>query len=98
MALTRHATGNSRPRAFPVTEPTTATTSRKRTTKPKTKTVASGRITKNAGTTGAVRKHKPTIGDKVGGAVLKVKGAVEGRPGKKVCYPTEVLGVGCGVG
>ena len=81
MASTRSATGNSRPRQFTTiaTEPASrkkaGTTKKKATTtkKPAAKKTSTGRVT----------KHKPTVGDKVKGAVEKAKGVVERKPGKK---------------
>lgn len=84
MAITRHATGSSRPRQFTAvsTEPATkkrATGGRKKTTVNKT---ATGRVSK-AKAPASHHKRKPTLGDKVKGAVKKVEGAVERKPAKK---------------
>lgn len=84
MASTRSTTGNSKPRVVATisTEP-----SRKRTTTKKTKANTS----KPRSTAGITKKRapathhkrKPSIKDKVEGAVEKVVGKIEGKPGKE---------------
>jgi hypothetical protein len=83
MASTRSTTGNSKPRVVATisTEP-----SRKRTTTKKTKANTS----KPRSTAGITKKRapathhkrKPSIKDKVEGAVEKVVGKIEHKPGK----------------
>ena len=75
MAITRHATGNSRPRTFSAVS--TESTSKRGATTNKT---ASGRVTKKSA---ATHRRKPTIGDKVKGAAKKAAGTIERKPGKK---------------
>jgi len=91
MAGTRSSTGNSKPRVIETvsTEPT-----RKRTTtkKPKSNTSAK-RVTKPK-TGGGVRKHKPTLKDKAEGAIEKVVGKVEGKPGKEGAGTKKMRGEG----
>jgi hypothetical protein len=79
MAQTRATTGNSRPRKDTVYETTTITT--KKTTKPRART---GAGVKKTTTKKAPVKRKGGVKAKVEGAVEKVKGVVEGKPGKKV--------------
>ncbi|MCJ1294601.1 hypothetical protein MMC34_006159 [Xylographa carneopallida] len=80
MALTRATTGRSRPRKDTVT--TTTTTTKKTTTrKPRAGGVKKTTTTKKGP---AKRKGKPGVMTKMAGALEKVKGEVEGRPGKKV--------------
>jgi hypothetical protein len=84
MASTRSTTGNSKPRVVATisTEP-----SRKRTATKKTKANTSkprsteGGITKKRAPA-PQHKRKPSIKDKVEGAVEKAIGKVEGKPGK----------------
>jgi len=80
MAQTRATTGHSRPRKDTVYETTTTTT--KKTTKPRART---GAGVKKTTTKKAPVKRKVGVKAKVEGAVEKVKGVVEGKPGKKVC-------------
>ncbi|CAF9914895.1 MAG: hypothetical protein GOMPHAMPRED_008323 [Gomphillus americanus] len=84
MAITRHATGNSRPRAFAAvsTEPTT----KRRTATNKT---TSGRVTKKSS---ATHRRKPTVGDKVKGAAKKAAGTLERKPGKKAAGTAKMRG------
>lgn len=90
MAQTRGTTGNAKPRIFQTvsTEP-----SRKRTTTKKTpaKKSATGGITK-ARAPAAHHKRKPSVKDKVEGAVDKVVGAVERKPGKKAAGTKKMAG------
>lgn len=68
---------------------TTTTTTKKTTRKPRART---GAGVKKTTTKKAPVKRKAGVKAKVEGAVEKVKGAVEGKPGKKVCvnlYPFE---------
>ncbi|KIW16142.1 hypothetical protein PV08_06193 [Exophiala spinifera] len=94
MAQTRGATGNAKPRIFttPSTEPVqkrkAGTTTKKRTTKPKSATGAG--ITKKSAP--AAHKRKPSIKDKVEGAVEKVVGTLEGKPGKKAAGTKKIKG------
>ncbi|MCJ1310133.1 hypothetical protein MMC25_003794 [Agyrium rufum] len=97
MALTRFATGNSRPRrAYEPTTTTTTTKTTKRTTKPRTKATTGGRVTKGTTTTGRAsathHKRKPTIKDKVSGAIEKLVGKVEHKPGKKAAGTRRMRG------
>ncbi|MCJ1446698.1 MAG: hypothetical protein MMC23_007204 [Stictis urceolatum] len=99
MAVTRHTTGSSRPRVFPVVE-TAPTTTRKTptTVKPKTKKTTAERVTKPTTTKStkkasvATHKRKPTVGDKVKGALKKAEGAVQRKPGKKAAGTAEMRG------
>ena len=75
MAATRSATNSSRPRIFN----TISTEPASRRPAAGTKKSTAGRKT----ATGRVTKHKPTVKDKVKGAVEKAKGVVERKPGKK---------------
>ena len=84
MALTRGATGTSRPRRANETTTTTTTTTKKTTTKPRAKTTT-GRVTKGTKVDATHHKRKPSLADKVSGAIEKVVGKVERKPGKKVC-------------
>ena len=81
MALTRATTGHSRPRKDTVTT-TTTTTKKTTTSKPRAGGVKKTTTTKKGP---AKRKGKPGVMAKMEGALEKVKGEVEGRPGKKVC-------------
>ncbi|KAJ9641739.1 uncharacterized protein PV06_03763 [Exophiala oligosperma] len=92
MAQTRGATGNAKPRIFttPSTEPVrkrkAGTTTKKRTAKPKSTTGAG--VTKKR----APAKSKSSLKDKVEGAVEKVAGAVERKPGKKAAGTKKIKG------
>ncbi|KAK5234447.1 hypothetical protein LTR47_004480 [Exophiala xenobiotica] len=90
MAQTRGATGNAKPRVFaPVsTEPvrkrkTTGTTTKK-------SAVGGAGVTKKRAP--ATHKSKSTLKDKVEGAVDKVVGTVEGKPGKKAAGTRKMKG------
>lgn len=95
MAQTRGATGNSKPRIFapvstdPVRKRTTATggTKKKRTTK----TPAIAGVTKKRAPA-THHKRKPSLKDKVEGAVEKVVGSVERKPGKKAAGTKKIRG------
>jgi hypothetical protein len=91
MAITRHATGSSRPRQFPVVETTTTTTKKKTTKKPAVKGARVGKAG-GAKATPAQHKRKPTVADKVKGAVKKAAGAVERKPAKKAAGTAEMRG------
>lgn len=84
MAQTRGATGNAKPRVFtpvstePVRKRKTGTAATKKTTTSKPK--ATGGVKKKRAPAAA---KKPTIKDKVEGAVEKVVGTAEGKPSKK---------------
>lgn len=75
------------------TRPVTTTTTTTRTTKPSLMSRLTGRraattttTTRRRGrpaATGVHHKRKPSIGDKVSGAMLKLKGSLTGRPGVK---------------
>ncbi|MCJ1353952.1 MAG: hypothetical protein MMC33_003939 [Icmadophila ericetorum] len=109
MALTRHATGNSQPRK-PFTQPTTTTTTTTtKTTKKsgtgavsrprKTGGVTTGRVTKKSAATPAKKRGRPTLKDKVEGAIEKTKGVVERKPGKKAAGTRKMRGeTGTGAG
>ncbi|EXJ61424.1 uncharacterized protein A1O5_11739 [Cladophialophora psammophila CBS 110553] len=104
MAQTRGATGHSKPRVFTTvsTEPvrkrqTTAATTGGTTKKRKTASKKAGATTANAGVTkkrapATHHKRKPTLADKVEGAVEKVVGIVEGKPGKKAAGTKKMRG------
>jgi hypothetical protein len=95
---TRSATGNSKPRVFPVIEaPAVAKKSRKgtkkggasgtkaNTSKPRVKKTATGRVSKPSTKKTTTKKGPASkVAEKVNGAVEKVEGAVEKKPGKKV--------------
>ncbi|KAH7115182.1 hypothetical protein B0J11DRAFT_584488 [Dendryphion nanum] len=92
MPTTRAATGNSKPRVIQQIEAVVAP--KKRTTantsKPRAKTVASGRVEKKSTTTTkpkktvAVKKSPvKKVTDKVVGKAKKAEGTVEGNPAKK---------------
>ena len=83
MASTRSTTGNSRPRKDAVYETTTTTTTKKTTRKPRART---GAGVKKTTTKKAPVKRKAGVKAKVEGAIEKVKGTVEGKPGKKVGF------------
>lgn len=91
MASTRAATGNSKPRVFPTvsTDPVRKTTAPKKrtTTKPTTKKTTTGRVTKPA-----TQKRKPSVKDKVEGAVKKAVGTVERKPAKKAAGTKQAKG------
>ncbi|KAL6241355.1 hypothetical protein RBB50_011619 [Rhinocladiella similis] len=95
MAQTRGATGNAKPRIFtnPSTEPVrkrkAGTTTKKRTAKPKSTTGAG--ITKK-GAPATHHKRKPSVKDKVEGAVEKVIGTVERKPAKKAAATKKIKG------
>lgn len=95
MAVTRHETGSSRPRILGII-PTGPESHKSRNTAKKTSTTTGGRTgvkkstgTKNGG--GGVtkkapathHKRKPTLKDKVEGAVERVVGKAERKPGKE---------------
>jgi hypothetical protein len=86
MAVTRHATGNSKPRAFTTVSTEPATKKRAAGTKKKAASnkTATGRVTKKEPATH--HKRKPTLGDKVKGAAKKLEGTIERKPGKKGVY------------
>lgn len=88
MAQTRGATGNSKPRIFPTisTEPVR----KPRTTTGVKKTKATGVTKKRAPATH--HKRKPSLKDKVVGAVEKVVGSVEQKPGKKAAGTKKIRG------
>ncbi|KIW24387.1 uncharacterized protein PV07_10105 [Cladophialophora immunda] len=98
MAQTRGATGHSKPRVFATvsTEPvrkrktTTATTTGGATKKRKTASKKAGVTKTRAPATH--HKRKPTIVDKIEGAVEKVVGIVEGKPGKKAAGTKKMRG------
>ena len=100
MVETRKATGNSRPRLFPVVESTAPATKKRTTKKPAAKKTTGGRVTKPAVTTtttttkapAAHHKRKPTVADKVKGTAKKVAGAVERKPAKKAAATAEIRG------
>jgi len=87
MAQTRGATGNSKPRVFPTisTDPV-----RKPRTGGVKKTKATGVTKKRAPATH--HKRKPSLKDKVVGAVEKVVGSVENKPGKKAAGTKKMRG------
>jgi hypothetical protein len=92
MAQTRGATGNSKPRVFAAisTEPT-----RKRKTPLKTKTTTTKKtgagITKKRAPN-THHKRKPSLKDKVEGAIEKIEGAIEHKPGKKAAGTKKMRG------
>ncbi|MCJ1316381.1 hypothetical protein MMC15_001702 [Xylographa vitiligo] len=90
MALTRATTGHSRPRKDTVTATTTTTTKKTTTRKPR----AGGGVKKTTTTKKgpAKRKGKPGVMAKMEGALEKVKGEVEGRPGKKAAGTRKMRG------
>ncbi|KAL0639775.1 hypothetical protein Q9L58_001090 [Maublancomyces gigas] len=72
-------------------------TGRKTATKPVTKRTIGGRTTKSAATTkkkapATHHKRKPSIVDKIAGVVLKVEGAITGRPGVKAAGTKKIRG------
>ncbi|KAL9112551.1 MAG: hypothetical protein Q9227_003122 [Pyrenula ochraceoflavens] len=97
MAVTRHTTGSSKPRIFGIIptgpERKTTTTTTTTTTKrggaggrkrgPKTTTTGGGGVTKTKKAPATHHKRKPTLKDKVSGAVEKVVGKAERKPGKE---------------
>ncbi|MCJ1384777.1 hypothetical protein MMC17_007895 [Xylographa soralifera] len=88
MALTRATTGHSRPRKDTVT--TTTTTTKKTTSrKPRAGGVKKTTSTKKGP---AKRKGKPGVIAKMEGALEKVKGEVDGRPGKKAAGTRKMRG------
>lgn len=90
---------NTRSSARGATRPSTVVAGRKTHTGRKTATKAApkrtlgGRTTKSAATATKKKapathhKRKPGIVDKIAGVVLKVEGAITGRPGVKVLFP-----------
>ncbi|OAP56052.1 hypothetical protein AYL99_09231 [Fonsecaea erecta] len=103
MAQTRGATGNAKPRVFTSvsTEPvrkrkttsaatTDGTTKKRKTASKKAGATTAGVTKKRAPAT--QHKRKPTVTDKVEGAVEKVVGAVEGKPGKKAAGTKKMKG------
>ncbi|MFS8252225.1 hypothetical protein ACHK7U_00410, partial [Staphylococcus hominis] len=83
------ATGNSKPRVFNAisTDPVRkSTVGKKRGRKPGTTTKAAG-VTKPK-----TQKRKPTIKDKVEGAIEKAEGAVLKKPGKKAAGTKQMKG------
>ena len=84
MAVTRGATGNSRPRIIATIDTATATKPRKstkaNTSKPRTPATKTGRVAKAPSTH---HKRKPNVKDKVEGAIEKAVGKVERKPGKE---------------
>jgi hypothetical protein len=88
MAQTRGATGNSKPRVFPTisTEPVR----KPRTTTGTKKAKATGITKKRAPAT--QHKRKPSLKDKVVGAVEKAVGSVESKPGKKAAGTKKIRG------
>lgn len=47
----------------------------------------------NAGVTGVARTHhrrKPSMGDKISGAMMRLRGSMSHRPGEKVCQATSI--------
>jgi hypothetical protein len=98
MASTRAATGNSKPRVFTAvsTDPVrkTATGGKKRgrkpgttTTKATTKKTTTGRVAKPK-----TQKRKPSVKDKVEGALEKAEGAILNKPGKKAAGTKKAKG------
>jgi hypothetical protein len=96
MASTRAATGNSKPRVFtPVsTDPVRKTTAGKKrgrkpgvTIKTTTKKTTTGRVTKPK-----TQKRKPSVKDKVEGALEKAEGAILNKPGKKAAGTKKAKG------
>lgn len=87
MAQTRGATGNSKPRVFPTISTAPSRKPRAAGTK---KTKATGVTKKRAPATH--HKRKPSIKDKVAGAVEKVVGTVEHKPGKKAAGTKKMRG------
>lgn len=48
--------------------------------------------TGTAGTSTATRQHrKPSVGDKMSGAMMKLRGSLTGKPGLKVCSRVEFI-------
>ncbi|KAL9622845.1 MAG: hypothetical protein Q9160_002771 [Pyrenula sp. 1 TL-2023] len=90
MAITRNTTGSSRPRILGII-PTGPESHKSRATTKKTSTTAArGRKTGTTTTKGVTKKapathhkRKPTLKDKVEGAVEKVVGKAERKPGKE---------------
>ena len=87
MAQTRGATGNSKPRVFD-TVSTEPTRKRKSPATKKATTTGTKKSTTGAGVTkkrapNAHHKRKPSVKDKVEGAVEKVEGMVTDKPTKK---------------
>lgn len=84
MASTRSTTGNSKPR---VVATITAEPARKRTTPKKTTKANTSKPRSTAGVSkkrapATHHKRKPSIKDKVEGAIEKVVGKIESKPGK----------------
>ncbi|EXJ95511.1 hypothetical protein A1O1_00633 [Capronia coronata CBS 617.96] len=98
MAQTRGATGNAKPRVFSTvsTDPvrkrktTTAAGTKKPTAKPKT--TAGGGVGKKRAGPATKHKRKPTITDKIEGAVERVIGTIENKPGKKAAGTKKMRG------
>jgi len=97
MRATRQQTGNSKPRTFPDAPTTVAeakrmekkkakktSTTKANTSKPRSDKTATGRVTKKKAPTKKDKTVKEKVEGKTNGAVEKVEGAVEGKPGKKV--------------
>jgi hypothetical protein len=68
-------------------------TNTRRTPNTTTTTTTTTKTTRHHGAHGATaaapvhhHKRKPSMGDKVSGAMLKLKGSLTGRPGVKVCF------------
>lgn len=100
MAQTRGATGNSKPRVFATvsTEPsrkrktTTGTSASKVTKKRKTGTTTKKAAVPKARAANTHHKRKPSLKDKVEGAVEKIEGVIEGKPGKKAAGTKKMRG------
>lgn len=89
MPTTRAKTGNSKPR---VVEPISTAPVRKttgKTSKPRAKKVTTGRVGKSSSTKPETKVKKAAT--KAKGVVKKAEGAVEGKPGKKVCLEISLL-------
>ncbi|OCT53643.1 hypothetical protein CLCR_11033 [Cladophialophora carrionii] len=98
MAQTRGATGNSKPRVFATvsTEPTrkrkTPATSTTAGTKAKTTKSATGAGVTKKRAANTTHKRKPSVKDKVEGAVEKIEGTIEGKPAKKAAATKKMRG------
>lgn len=98
MAVTRASTNSSRPRIFDAITPSSSHAHKKGTTAKGTKTSTTGsRVTKKSTTTtkkapATHHKRKPHLTDKVAGAVEKVVGKIEHKPGKEAAGTKRMRG------
>ena len=75
---------DSAPKPKSTSKKSTVPKAKANTSKPRAKAATAGRVEKKKAPT-TKNKRDPTVIDKVKGVVEKTLGAIEGKPGKKVC-------------